>query len=803
MISRSLRKLEFPAIIRLLSEQADTEPGRKQCEELLPAANMAEAEVRMSETEDAVNRLLEYGGLPFAGIQDIRSQVSRADNGAVLNGRDLLQVAALLRAVVRMRQSIPESWIAAKRDSAEEDFPYHAIYNRIEALTPCQSLLQEIESCVAGEDEIFDSASPELMSIRRRIRDAQANIRTELEKVLRKHSSALQEALITVRGDRYVVPVKSEHRSAVPGLIHDSSASGNTVFIEPMSVVQLNNKIRELAAEERHEIERILALLSAGVAEEVLPLKQNSQLLTELDFAMAKGKLSLDMKAAAPRLNTDGRIVLHQARHPLINKDDVVPIDFELGIDYHSLVITGPNTGGKTVTLKTCGLLTLMAMAGLHIPARSPSEVAFFDLVLADIGDEQSIEQSLSTFSSHMKEIISITKVAGPGTLVLLDELGAGTDPSEGAALAIAILNFLNLAGAHTVATTHYSELKGYAMNTEGVENASCEFDIESLQPTYKLLIGVPGVSHAFSIAQKLGLNLDIIADARQLISEEGARFEQLITAIETSQKEIDDKKSEADRLQGELQEMRRTLDLEKEKMAQEKKKLLAGAEAEAAEIVNNTRRQMEEIIESLEEKRDELRLDHRLESELRGQIGEAERELSARREKRSADRAPEEIEIGERYEAIDLSIEGVARSLPDAKGQVVLEAGQISFSVAADRLRPVVKKQKAQDPRRGRGRSISGTAPLRLTTERKMHASTEIMLRGMRVDEAIPAIDHFLDDAVLNGISPVRLIHGKGTGVLRQVTHDYLMRDPRVDSFRMGIEGEGGDGVTVAELKL
>ena len=803
MISRSLRKLEFPGIIRLLSDQADTEPGRKLCEKLLPASNKTEAEAWLKETDDAVNRLLEYGGLPFAGIQDIHSQISRAENGAVLNGRDLLQIAALLRAVVRLRQSIPESWTAARREAAEGDFPYHAIYNRIEALTACQNLLGEIESCIAGDDEVFDSASPELMSIRRRIRDAQANIRTELDKVLRKHSSALQEALITVRGDRYVVPVNSEHRSAVPGLIHDSSASGNTVFIEPMSVVQLNNKIRELAAEERHEIDRILALLSAGVAEESVALKQNLQLLTELDFAMAKGKLSLDMKAAAPSLNSEGRIVLHQARHPLINKDDVVPIDFELGINYRSLVITGPNTGGKTVTLKSCGLLTVMAMAGLHIPARSPSEVAFFDLVLADIGDEQSIEQSLSTFSSHMKEIIAITELAAPGTLLLLDELGAGTDPSEGAALAIATLNFLIQAGAHTVATTHYSELKGYAMNTEGVENASCEFDIESLQPTYRLLIGVPGVSHAFSIAQKLGLSRDIIADARQLISEEGARFEQLITAIESSQKEIDDKKSEADKLQSELQEMRRTLEQEKEKIGQEKKKLLAGAEAQAAEIVNKTRRQMEEIIENLEAERDQLRLDHRLQSQLRGQISEVEKELSAHRQKRSSYQLPGEIEIGERYEAIDLSIEGIARSLPDAKGQVLLEAGQISFSVAADRLRPAVQKQKAPGRKRSAGRSAGGTTPQRLTTERKMHASTEVMLRGMRVDEAIPAIDHFLDDAVLNGISPVRLIHGKGTGVLRQVTHDYLMRDPRVDSFRMGVEGEGGDGVTVAELKL
>ncbi|MDD2427006.1 MAG: endonuclease MutS2 [Eubacteriales bacterium] len=803
MMSRSLRKLEFPGIIRLLSEQADTAPGRILCERLLPAENMAEAERRLRETDDAVKRLLEYGGLPFSGIQDISSQVGRAGNGAVLNGRDLLQIAALLRAVVRMRQAIPEVWTAAKREAGNEDFPYHAIYNRIEALTPCQKLLQEIENSIAGEEEIFDSASSELMSIRRRIRDAQANIRTELEKVLRKHSSALQEALITVRGDRYVVPVKSEHRSAVPGLIHDSSASGNTVFIEPMSVVQLNNKIRELAAEERHEIERILARLSSAVAEEAAALMQNVQLLTELDFAMAKGKLSLDMRADAPSLNTEGRVVLHQARHPLINKDDVVPIDFELGIDYHSLVITGPNTGGKTVTLKTCGLLTLMAKAGLHIPARSPSEVCFFDQVLADIGDEQSIEQSLSTFSSHMTEIIAITKVAGPGTLVLLDELGAGTDPSEGAALAIAILNALNQSGAYTVATTHYSELKGYAMNTEGVENASCEFDLETLQPTYRLLIGVPGVSHAFSIAQKLGLSEDIIADARQLISEEAARFEQLVSAIETSQKEINDKKSEMDKLQAELEKMRQDLEEEKAEIAREQKKMVAAAEAEAAEIVSSTRKQMDEIIEMLETERNELSLDHRVESELRGRISEAEKKISEGQKKLSSDQTSGEIVVGERYEAIDLSIEGVAKTLPDAKGQVVLESGQISFSVAADRLRPAGKKEKSADRRRSADRSLRGKAARELSTERKMYASTEIMLRGKRADEALQAIDHFIDDAVLNGISPIRLIHGKGTGVLRQVTHDYLMRDPRVKSFRLGAEGEGGDGVTVAELKL
>lgn len=801
MISRSMRKLEFPSVIRLLSEQADTSLGRKMCEELMLAGNQSEAEARLRETDDAVKRLLEYGGLPFGGIQDIRSQVSRASNGAVLTGRDLLQIAAQLRAVSRMRQSIPEVWSQARKDSEPEDFPYNAIYHRIEKLTASPGLQKEIENAIAGEEEIYDRASHELMSIRRRIRDAQSNIRTELDKVLRRHSAALQETIITVRSDRYVVPVKSEQRSVVPGLIHDTSASGNTVYIEPMSVVQLNNKIRELSAEERHEIDRILARLSALVAEEVVPLKQNSQLLTELDFAMAKGKLSLEMKASAPSLNSDGRIVLQQARHPLIHKDDVVPIDFELGIDYHSLVITGPNTGGKTVTLKTCGLLTLMAMAGLHIPARSPSEVSFFDLVLADIGDEQSIEQSLSTFSSHMKEIITITEVAGRGSLVLLDELGAGTDPSEGAALAIAILNHLNQAGAHTVATTHYSELKGYAMNTAGVENASCEFDIESLQPTYRLLIGVPGVSHAFSIAQKLGLSLDIISDARQLISEEGARFEQLVSAIEASQKEIDDKKSEMDRLQNELEDMRRDLDLERERIANEHKKMLTAAESEAAELVTATRERMEEIIENLEAESKSQRFDHRLESELRGQISEAEKGLAGRRRQRSADQAPENIVVGERYEAIDLSIEGVAKSLPDSKGQVMLESGQITVSVAADRLRPAGKKPQTKDRRRSR-RAASGRS-LQLSTERKLAASTELMLRGMRADEAILAIDHFLDDAVLNGISPVRLIHGKGTGALRQVTHDYLMRDSRIDTFRLGGEGEGGDGVTVAELKL
>lgn len=802
MITGSLRKLEFPSIIRLLSQQADTATGRKLCEQLLPAENKKEAEFRLQETDDAVKRLLEYGGLPFGGIQDVHSQISRASNGAVLSGRDLLKIAALLRSVVRMRQAIPEVWTAAKKAADKENFPYNAIYHRIESLTLCRDLQQDIENSVAGEDEIFDRASPELMSIRRRIREAQASIRSELDKILRKHSSVLQEALITVRGDRYVVPVKSEQRSAVPGLIHDTSASGNTVFIEPMSVVQLNNKIRELSAEERHEIERILTRISARVADEAVVLKQNMNLLTELDFAMAKGKMSLEMKADAPSLNTEGRIVLHQARHPLIHKDTVVPIDFELGIDYHSLVITGPNTGGKTVTLKTCGLLTLMAMSGLHIPARSPSEIAFFDHVLADIGDEQSIEQSLSTFSSHMKEIITITELAHPGTLVLLDELGAGTDPSEGAALAIAILNALIQAGAHTVATTHYSELKGYAMNTDGVENASCEFDLESLQPTYKLLIGVPGVSHAFSIAQKLGLNMDIIADARQLISEEAARFEQLVSAIETSQKEIDDKKTEVAGLQLELQKMRQDLELEKERIEREQKKMIAAAEAEAAEIINKTRRQMEKIIEDLEEEKKELHLDHRLESKLRGQISEAEKKLADSSRKRSPDSEPGKIVVGERYEAVDLSIEGVAKSLPDSKGQVLLETGQISISVDADRLIPAAKKTITKD-RKSRKRPASGPASQKLSTERKMSASTEIILLGKRVDEAIQAIDHFLDDAQLNGISPVRIIHGKGTGALRQVTHDYLMRDSRVSSFRLGGEGEGGDGVTVAELKL
>jgi DNA mismatch repair protein MutS2 len=514
MDGRSQTILEYDKILSELMDLAHSEPGAELCAALQPSPDLATVQRRQAETADAVRLILEKGVLPLGGVSEIRPAVQRARSGAVLAIRELLHLNAFLAAVDRVRAAIPE-------DGPGE----RIVYGLMAQLRPDRSLKNRLNTCIAGEDELYDQASSELASLRRRIRQAQSEVKERLQRLVRSQARALQEPLVTLRGDRYVVPVRSEYRSSIPGLVHDTSASGSTLFIEPLPVVELNNHIRELMGLEREEIERILVELSGMVAQSADLLIADANILAELDFIMAKGRLSLKEDAMMPQVNDSGRIRLQAARHPLIPRDRVVPIHFELGIRFNTLVITGPNTGGKTVALKTCGLFCLMAMAGLQIPAQDGSEVSVFDQVLADIGDEQSIEQDLSTFSAHMRNIIQITRQARPRTLVLLDELGSGTDPSEGAALAIAILDFLRSHDCRTVATTHYKELKGYALNTAGVENACCEFDSETLRPTYRLLIGVPGVSNAFAISLRLGLDEAIIAEARALLSEEGQRF--------------------------------------------------------------------------------------------------------------------------------------------------------------------------------------------------------------------------------------------------------------------------------------
>ncbi len=796
MVSRSLEKLEYNAIMALLSSRAATSIGRALCTGLRPASSLSESCAWLCETDEAVRRLLKWGDLPFSGIDDIRPAVKRASAGAVLTCGEFLRIASFLRAVDRMLAAVAD----CLTEESSGELPLH---RKVRLLEPLPGFVRRLEQSVAGEDELFDHASEELFSIRRRLRDTHDAVRRELDKVVTRQSGALQENLITMRSGRYVVPVRSDRRASVPGLVHDTSSSGNTLFIEPMAVVELNNKIRELEAAEKHEMLAILKELSGIAAAQADVLIADTAILAELDFAMAKARLALDMNAICPVMNDRGAIVLKKARHPLIPGDQVVPIDFELGRSFRTLVITGPNTGGKTVSLKTCGLLTLMAMAGLFIPVESPSEISWFQNIEVDIGDEQSIEQNLSTFSSHLREVIRITESAKKGTLVLLDELGAGTDPSEGAALAIAILDYLRMAGCHTVATTHYRELKGYAMNEEGVENACCEFDTETLQPTYKLLIGVPGVSNAFAISSRLGLNPAIIDSARALVSDEGARFESLVSAIEQSHREARAMESEIERLRADIRRAKEALESERENLREERERLLAKAREEAAGLLEEARTEVDRLLEEMRSEAEHGRArDHRVESEARGRLAAIGKRFNVRQAGKteesglSADTAT--LVPGEYYETRTLGVSGFLRELPGSKDQVVLESGSFRVTVPISELKRV--RRKPPDDRRRKRANAEPSSALRSSIV--MRAAAELVLLGKRVDEALGEIDQFIDDAVLAGLSPVRIVHGKGTGALRKATHEYLSRDKRVLSFRLGGDGEGGDGVTVAELR-
>ncbi|MEA4888489.1 MAG: endonuclease MutS2 [Clostridiaceae bacterium] len=800
---RSQNILEYDKIIHELADLAYSEPGRQLCLALEPVADMPVVAGRQAETDDSVKLILEKGVLPLNGISEIRPAVNHARSGAQLSCGELLRIGAFLRAVDRLRSRLPE-------DEASD----RLIYRIIAGLRPAPELSARLDDTIAGEDELYDRASPQLASIRRRIRDAQNEVKDSLARIVRSHARALQEQLVTMRGDRYVVPVKAEHRGEIPGLVHDTSSSGATLFIEPLPIVDLNNRIRELMGLEREEIDRILQELSGRVAVQAELLLKDAEDVACLDFISAKGRLALAMQAMPPRLNEEGRIRLLAARHPLIPRERVVPIDFELGHSFRTLVITGPNTGGKTVTLKTCGLFCLMAMAGLQIPAREGSEISIFDQVLADIGDEQSIEQDLSTFSSHLRHIVQITEQAKPRTLVLADELGSGTDPSEGAALAIAILDFLRQKGCLTVATTHYKELKGYALRTDGVENACCEFDTETLRPTYRLLIGVPGVSNAFAISSRLGLNGEIISQARSLISEEGIRFEELIQNVEKSRSEADRVRSETLALQAEVKERAQKLEDEKNRFEERNRQIVQQARQEARELYAGALQEVEQLLDDIrgQMKERELTESHRRAAKVRqeiraglniveGEIGKST--LSAQGEALRAD----QIHIGGTYAAPALNLIGRVIEGPDARGNYQIQRGALKVSVPGDALRhPAPERDTRQKGSRRVVRKESASGGSRtansLTMDRRLHMQTEIQLLGQTVEEATANLDKFIDDAVLGGIQTIRIVHGKGTGALRSAVQQLLKRDKRVKTYRLGAYGEGDSGVTIADLQ-
>jgi len=784
LFEKSIATLELPRVLEQLAACASTQEGKERCLSLRPMTDPDDVQRAQEETSAAVEMLIKRGSPGFSGVKPVGASLHRADMGGSLNTRELLEVAAVLRCARTVQDY----------GAGEEKTPISHLFR---ALTPNRFLEETITNSIIGEDELADSASSELASIRRHIRATEAKVRDILQRILSSNQSKyLQESIITIRSDRYVVPVKSEFKNAIPGLVHDVSSSGSTFFIEPMGVVKANNELRELAAREKKEIERILAELSAQCAAHREDIAEDYDLLVWLDAIFARGRLSLNMEASQPRLS-DRYLRLRKARHPLLDRKKAVANDLELGDRFDTLMITGPNTGGKTVTLKTIGLLTLMAQCGLHIPTGADSTVRIFDRVLADIGDEQSIAQSLSTFSSHMTNIVGILREADDRTLILFDELGAGTDPVEGAALAAAIIESARGIGSLVAATTHYAELKVYAMTTEGVENASCEFNVDSLAPTYRLLIGIPGKSNAFAISERLGLPKSIIQKAAARIDAENVRFEDVLTQLDEQRQEMEREKEAAARLRREMEETAKASREYKAKMEAERAKAVEKAQAEARAILDEARDTADQVFKELNDMRRRQRKEEdwqRVNDEraaLRRSLNEAEGKLGARPEE-PAPPPTRPARAGDTVELVKMGTQATVLSV-NKDGSLQLQAGILKITARQEEVR-VVEGETQQSAKK-----VVARAEHKLRT---LGASPEVDLRGMMTDEAIGALDLFLDNAVLGKLNEVRIIHGKGTGAVRKAVREHLKRSRYVKSFRPGRYGEGEDGVTIAELR-
>lgn len=801
---RSLSILEYDKILDRLVNHARTIYGRELCYGLVPTSDLPLVEEWQKETEDSLEFLVKEGALPLGGVNDVRDAVRFSDTGATLTMKHLLNIAQFLRTVERLYHVEPKS--------LQVEISEHAMLRELKQLIPLEALEKEISMAITGENEMNDRASNELYNIRRQIKDAQSSIREILERLIRKNPQALQDQLVTMRDGRYCVPVKPEKKGEVPGVVHDTSSSGQTLFIEPMAVVELNNKIREWTAAEQEEINRILGILSGKVGISKDAILSDIALVGHIDFMQAKAQFALELDGSRPKLNDQGRIILRRARHPLIEKNRVVPIDFSVGTDYRTLVITGPNTGGKTVSLKTCGLISLMAMAGLFIPCSDGSEVSTFTKVLADIGDEQSIEQSLSTFSAHMTNLVQILKLTKPTTLVLVDELGSGTDPTEGAALAIAILDECRRKGAVTVATTHYKELKAYAVEQEGVENACCEFDTETLSPTYRLMIGLPGVSNAFVISRKLGLSPRIIENAQSILSEESLKVEELLSSAERHNRESEKLQQEISDLRDEVKRQTEELENRKKQIEKERKKILSQAREEKQEMLEEVLEKADSILDEMKEIQ-KLQNSHEAERKLRAIRNNLRAGLSDIDAERDDDEVPEEIpgekpdkiREGGLYYSPNLDVTGIVIKGPDKGGNCILSSGPLKLTVAADSLRYPKKEEVKKSATRSRKepkRSASVSRADQIRLNKKATMMPEIQLLGMTVDEAVHALDSYLDDCVISNIENIRIVHGKGTGALRSAVHQFLKKDKRVRTFRLGTFGEGEDGVTIAELR-
>ncbi len=785
--SKILHTLEYAKIIDQLLQHTSTPMGRRLAEELAPSSDLPDVERSLQATEEAAAAYRLKGIGPFRGIADIRAHLKRAVIGGTLSSAELLETALTARGARRVRSHILH---------VHEDHPIPLLEHIAEGIYPRKELEDTIFACIDEDGHVLDSASSELAQIRRELRQGEGKVREKLESMLRSSSvqKMLQDSLITLRGDRYVIPVKQEYRSHFGGIVHDQSNSGATLFIEPETVVAMNNKLREVKAAEAREIERILQKLTAEAAEAAEDLAINHDLLAQLDFAFAKAVLAHGMRAERPAMNGNGYLRIRRGRHPLIERDKAVPLDLEMGGSHTGIIVTGPNTGGKTVALKTVGLLSLMAMSGLFVPADDSTELCVFDAIYADIGDEQSIEQSLSTFSSHMTNIIRILGRLTSSSLVLLDELGAGTDPAEGSALAIAILDHIHRSGARMLATTHYSELKAYAYNREGLINASMEFDIATLSPTYRLLVGVPGRSNAFAIAERLGLDKGIIQQARGEVSEDDLRVESMIASLERDRQSAEAERGLAEALRRELEEERTLYDQELRRFEEQRDRMLAKAQEEARLAVAKARREAEEIISELRQLAKEEGAavkDHKL-TEARKRLEEASPELVRKQAARKKAEAGRSIGPGDEVIVHSLNQKGYVVDM--SGGEATVQLGILKMKVKEDDLE--LAKQapapKTQPPK--------ASATLKRTRDDSV--KMELDLRGSSLDESIIEVDRFLDESFLSGMGQVYIIHGKGTGVLRTGIQDFLRRHKLVKSYRLGNYGEGGSGVTVAELK-
>jgi DNA mismatch repair protein MutS2 len=789
MNKKALHTLEYDKIIEKLAAFAVSPMAKERARELQPATVMSDIAQWQQETTEATDMILRKGTPSFGGFREIRPQLKRASMAGVLSISELMEIGEFLYVCRKMKNY-------GKHENKAE--AYERMDEYFELLAPIPSLENEINRCILSETEISDDASAELRNIRKEIKISNEKVRDHLNGVISSsaYRNMLQDFVITIRNDRYCVPVKSEYRNTFPGMIHDQSNTGSTLFMEPLSVIQLNNKIKELQAKEKDEIRKILVELSRLVMENTMVLEANLELLTQMDFIFAKAGLSVSMGGTRPLFNTKGYIHIEKARHPLLDAKAVVPINIYLGKEFTTLLITGPNTGGKTVALKTLGLFTLMGQAGLHIPAFDHSQLAIFDNVFADIGDEQSIEQSLSTFSSHMTNIVKIMDEVTDDSLVLFDELGAGTDPTEGAALALAIIQELKERKIRTAVTTHYSELKVYALSTKGVENACCEFDVETLRPTYRLLIGIPGKSNAFAISKRLGLQEYIINSAKEFISQDEARFEDVITDLEISKKSVAYEQERAEQYRIEAENLKIEVERQKEKTSEQKEKILQKAREEAKLIYAQAKEEADSIIKEMNRQAKEKGNQQKLlenRSKLKEKLSSVQEDFLKSKKIKPSHKVPENLQTGNRVYVISFDQNGVVLSPPDKNKEVMVQMGSMKAKIPLAELMlddsaPKETKQKQPAPR--------------AKISKSQYISAEIDCRGQLVDEALANIDKYIDDAYLSGLKQIVIIHGKGTGALRTAVQSYLKTNSHVKSQRPGVYGEGEAGVTVVELK-